>query len=86
MSTATNPRSALSIKRRNTMSFTGPRVFRIASRILMAKPENANTQHARFLETARALGCDEDEGAFDEKLKQVTRQKPSDPPKPTKED
>ena len=28
-------------------------------------------QHARFLETARALGCDEDEAAFDEKLKAV---------------
>jgi len=28
-------------------------------------------QHARFLETARALGCDEDEAAFDEKLQAV---------------
>ena len=28
-------------------------------------------QHARFLETARQLGCDEDEAAFDEKLKAV---------------
>ena len=28
-------------------------------------------QHARFLETARALGCDEDEAAFDEKLKGI---------------
>jgi hypothetical protein len=26
-------------------------------------------QHARFIETARALGCDEDEAAFDEKLR-----------------
>jgi hypothetical protein len=30
--------------------------------------------HARFLETARALGCDEDEAAFDEKLKGIVRQ------------
>ena len=37
----------------------------------MAKPKNANTQHARFLKTARALGCDEDETAFDEKLKSI---------------
>jgi len=28
-------------------------------------------QHARFFENARALGCDEDEAAFDEKLKAV---------------
>lgn len=28
-------------------------------------------QHARFLETARTLGCDEDETAFDEKLKTI---------------
>lgn len=28
-------------------------------------------QHARFVETARALGCDEDEAAFDEKLKGI---------------
>lgn len=32
-------------------------------------------QHMRFLETARALGCDEDEAAFDEKLKGIARQK-----------
>ena len=34
------------------------------------------TQHARFLETARALGCDESEEAFDEKLKMVAQHKP----------
>ena len=33
-------------------------------------------QHARFLETARALGCDEDEAAFDEKLNVVALHKP----------
>lgn len=32
-------------------------------------------QHARFLETARALGCDEDEAAFDEKLKVIANHK-----------
>ena len=30
-----------------------------------------DSQHDRFLETARALGCDADEAAFDEKLKAV---------------
>jgi len=38
------------------------------------------SQHARFIETARALGCDEDEAAFDEKLKAIARQKPKDEP------
>jgi hypothetical protein len=28
-------------------------------------------QHRRFIETARELGCDEDEAAFDEKLKRI---------------
>lgn len=30
-------------------------------------------QHARFIEAARVLGCDEDESAFDEKLKVIAR-------------
>lgn len=33
-------------------------------------------QHDRFIETARALGCDKDEAAFDEKLKVIVRHKP----------
>lgn len=37
------------------------------------RPKVPGIQHARFLETARALGCDEDEGAFDEKLKAIAR-------------
>lgn len=36
----------------------------------------AKIQHERFLETARSLACDEDEAAFDEKLKVIARQKP----------
>jgi len=38
------------------------------------------TQHDRFIETARALGCDEDEAAFDEKLKVIARHKPKGEP------
>lgn len=41
-------------------------------------------QHARFIETARSLGCDEDEGAFDEKLKAIARQRPSQKDEATK--
>ena len=44
-----------------------------------SKPAATNQQHARFLETARALGCDEDEAAFDEKLKAVVGPKPAAP-------
>lgn len=33
-------------------------------------------QHARFVETARTLGCDEDEAAFKAKLAVIGRQKP----------
>ena len=41
-----------------------------------AGSEIATDQHARFLETARALGCDEDEAAFDEKLKGIAKPVP----------
>lgn len=38
--------------------------------------QNATSQQIdRFKETARALGCDEDEAAFEEKLKVIARQK-----------
>ena len=45
------------------------------------KKKADDSQHLRFLETARALGCDEDEAAFDEKLKGIAKQKPVQPPK-----
>lgn len=46
-----------------------------------SKPDpKASSQHQRFVETARALGCDEDEAAFDEKLKVIARQKPKGDP------
>lgn len=41
----------------------------------MLKKPNGIEQHARFIETARALGCDEDEAAFDEKLRTLARPK-----------
>ena len=42
----------------------------------MNKPENATSQRDRFIETARALGTDEDEAAFKAKLAVIARQKP----------
>lgn len=43
----------------------------------------AKSQHDRFIETARALGCDEDEAAFNEQLKVIVRQKPKSEAKKT---
>jgi len=54
----------------------------------MANGKDILSQHDRFIEAARALGCDEDEAAFDEKLKRIARHKPGHTPaanlKPTK--
>jgi hypothetical protein len=36
------------------------------------------TQIDRFREKARALGCDEDEASFKEKLKTIARQRPKE--------
>jgi len=36
------------------------------------------SQSERFIETARQLGCDEDEAAFREKLGQIAKAKPKD--------
>jgi hypothetical protein len=44
-------------------------------------PDEKKAQIDRFKETARHLGCDEEEAAFDEKLKAIARQKP----KPTRD-
>lgn len=49
------------------------------------KDDVGKAQHVRFLETARALGCDESEAAFDEKLKAIARQKPKGEPQPPDE-
>jgi hypothetical protein len=40
-----------------------------------SKPVTRN-QVDRFVETARQLGCDEDEKAFDETLKKIAKAKP----------
>ena len=47
--------------------------------------DDTQAQHARFVETVRALGCDESEEAFDEKLKAVVGPKPLDRPSLTSE-
>jgi hypothetical protein len=44
------------------------------------KKLSGEEQARRFAETARAIGCDEDEAAFDEKLKAVAGQQPKSRP------
>ncbi len=48
--------------------------------------QNDLTQFDRFVETARALGCDEDKERFEEKLGQIAAHKPAnDIPKTKKQ-
>ncbi len=42
----------------------------------------SDDQRRRFEDAARALGCDEDEAAFKEKLGHIARQKPKDQRQP----
>jgi hypothetical protein len=44
------------------------------------KREQDTAQIDRFRETARELGCDEDEAAFRDKLRVIARQKPKGEP------
>jgi len=51
------------------------------------KKPGSEAQRCRFIETARALGADEDEATFKAKLGVIARQKPKDGvPKPPKDD
>lgn len=45
---------------------------------MMSSEVRCPSQRDRFIEAARALGCDEDPAAFDEKLALVARAKPKD--------
>lgn len=46
--------------------------------------DGGESQGRKFIDTARELGCDEDEAAFDDKLKRIARHKPppDEPKKP----
>jgi hypothetical protein len=48
---------------------------RLTPEIHKPSPDDSE-QFKRFIETARALDCDEDEAAFDEKLKRIATAKP----------
>ena len=42
----------------------------------MNKDTAAKSQRDKFIDKAREIGCDENEAAFDEKLKQLAKAKP----------
>jgi len=42
----------------------------------MATETDKKTQHQRFVEKARELGCDDDEGHFNAKLKKIVKTEP----------
>jgi hypothetical protein len=46
------------------------------------QPAKPTDQYKRFVETARELACDEDEAAFDEKLRRIASVKPATPKPP----
>lgn len=40
------------------------------------RASTVNKQHEKFVDKARELGCDEDEAAFEERLKRIVPKKP----------
>ena len=50
------------------------------------KPTSATEQHARFIETARKLECDEDKDRFEAKLAKIAKAKPKREPAAKKPD
>jgi len=52
---------------------------------MMSSEVRPPSQRDRFIEAARALGCDEDPAAFDEKLKVIARHKSKQPATPEAE-
>jgi hypothetical protein len=45
------------------------------------KKSKATTQPQRFIEKARELGCDEDEAAFEERLRKIAKAQTAPPQK-----
>jgi hypothetical protein len=43
-------------------------------------PPRRSDQHKRFIETARALECDEDKERFEAKMKRIAKAKPQPTP------
>ena len=43
-----------------------------------ANSKDLRSQSQKFIDKARELGCDEDEKAFDDKLRRIAKQKPKE--------
>jgi hypothetical protein len=63
------------MRRRKSRSTTASAPFSIGWRKTVTNKNEQ--QRKRFIETARALECDEDEAAFYEKLKRIAQAKPA---------
>jgi hypothetical protein len=48
------------------------------------KPSPAKNQSQRFVEKAREIGCDEDEAAFDRRLRKIAKATPPKDPQPAR--
>ncbi len=48
--------------------------------MLLMKKDDKRSQSQRFIETARALGCDESDDSYETLLRQVAEQKRNKPP------
>lgn len=46
------------------------------ARVIRAQKATPKTQGNRFIDKAREIGCDEDEKAFDDKLRRIAKAKP----------
>ncbi|MFD1623917.1 hypothetical protein [Azospirillum griseum] len=42
----------------------------------MKQEKSSTGQHQKFMDAARELGCDEDEAAFEDKLRRIAKVKP----------
>ena len=52
-----------------------------SSSLMPTIKKQTTTQRQRFIEKARELGCDEDEAAFEERLRKITKAPPPAPDK-----
>jgi hypothetical protein len=52
----------------------------MSSKVKAIRPKSS--QHGKFASAARELGCDEDEAAFDERLRKIAKAQPPKEDKP----
>ena len=60
----------------------GSLIIELGKSLSVSSKTSDEGQIDRFKEAARALGCNQDEAAFDEKLKAIAKQKAKEVPQP----